>query len=235
MTNITIKERFREYCSEYNLSEALRDIYLVTTRDTQVIIVSIEGYRKIAYRSYPNMTTKVIAIYEGDMMTYDVNGISIKCTFDSSKKLLGAVCIAKRDNDSEEVYKYCLLSEYDKGTSLWRSMKLTMISKVAEAQVLRQMCPELAGTYSADEDWTKEAVEAKKEAPSEIETATNFVKAYKITKEDVTTGTDALITEFSDPFAFRGIPKKPEKTNEYFFNTFLPLLERDGVIDEMYK
>ena len=75
----------------------------------------------------------------------------------------------------------------------------------------------------------------KNVVPSALDKAIEFVKAYKITQEDVTTGIDALITEFSDPFAFRGIPKKPEKTNEYFFNVFLPLLERDGVIDEMYK
>ena len=77
------------------------------------------------------------------------------------------------------------LSEYDKGQSNWKTMKATMINKVAKVQALRECFPEkFQGIIDESELVSIEMASAGKSSPSkpEIEMPTRIVKETPVEK-----------------------------------------------------
>jgi phage recombination protein Bet len=92
------------------------------------------------------------AVYENDSFGV-VDGVpqhSFKLT--ERGKLMGAYGLARRKGITQPFFKYVELKEYDKQFSNWKTMPVTMIEKVAEAQVLRGAYQGIfAGTFDESE------------------------------------------------------------------------------------
>ena len=155
---ISPEEHFNALCKEYDLKPELKDIYLIAGK----VIISVDGYRKIARRSCPDYYVKVIVVSEGDKVIIDGNEVKAEITFKKMNKdnILGAYAIGSRKEDGELTYKYVEFADfYVPGVnrdgvykpSTWDKIPVAMISKVAESTVLRMLCPELGGTYAAEE------------------------------------------------------------------------------------
>jgi len=69
-------------------------------------------------------------------------------------ELIGAYTAVYRKSIDKPFFVFVKLSEYDKGFSLWKTMKETLIKKVSEAQGLRGAYQGVfAGTYDESEQW----------------------------------------------------------------------------------
>ncbi len=94
------------------------------------------------------------AVYSKDKFTME-NGMP-KHSYSLADRgdLLGAYCVVYKKNQSHPFYTFVKLAEYDKGFALWKTMKETLIKKVAEAQGLRGAFQGVfAGTYDESEQW----------------------------------------------------------------------------------
>lgn len=94
------------------------------------------------------------AVYSGDRFSVE-NGIP-KHSYSLADRgcLLGAYCVVYKKNQTHPFFVFVKLSEYDKGFALWKTMKETLIKKVAEAQGLRGAFQGVfAGTYDESEQW----------------------------------------------------------------------------------
>lgn len=117
------------------------------------VFLGRDFYRKKA-QEQPDYDGHVAqAVYENDDFEV-VDGIPHhKFKLTNRGKLLGAYGALYRKNISKPFFKFVELAEYDKGFALWKSMKVMLIEKVAEAQVLRGGYQGLfKGTYDESEE-----------------------------------------------------------------------------------
>lgn len=135
------------------LNPFLREIWLVKYGDSPAaIFIGRDGYRKSAQQN-PNYDYHTSdAVYSNDTFKISNGEVSHEYTVVDRGILLGAYCAVKRKSSSKAIFVYVELKEYDKGQSNWKTMKATMIKKVAEAQCLRMAFQEIfAGTYDESE------------------------------------------------------------------------------------
>lgn len=131
-----------------NLSPFNREIWCVLFKGTPQIFIGRDGYRKIAQSNQDYEYHRTDAVYSTDTINFENGEIKHSWTPFNRKGLLGAYCIVKRKYSSNYSYVYVKLEDYDKDHSLWKTLKETMIQKVAEAQALRQAFHEMfKGTY----------------------------------------------------------------------------------------
>ena len=135
------------------LSPFLREIWLVKYGDSPAsIFIGRDGYRKSA-QANPNYDFHHSdAVYSNDNFKV-VNGeFHHEYCLKDRGVLIGAYSITKRKSSSRPHHVFVELKEYDKQQSNWKTMKATMIKKVAEAQCLRMAFQELfANTYCPEE------------------------------------------------------------------------------------
>jgi hypothetical protein len=133
--------------NEKGLSIEANDFYITPSKKDKIgnyteckVIFSIEFFRKIAKRT-ANYGLLIKAVHsDGFVADLPLEG----------KKLIGAKAILTLKGEKSE--KSVLLDEYDTGKNLWESKPFVMISKVAEASILRMCFPEtFQGMYIAEE------------------------------------------------------------------------------------
>ena len=121
------------------------------------IFLARDFYRKVAQSQPDYKVHRSFAVYENDQFKIK-NGVpDHEFTLKNRGKLIGAYAeLIKKDIDQSFVL-YVDFQEYNTGRSNWKKMPATMISKVAEAQVLRMAYQNLfSGTHSEDEQDTIE-------------------------------------------------------------------------------
>lgn len=121
------------------------------------IFLARDFYRKVAQSQPDYKVHRSFAVYENDNFKIK-NGIpDHEFVLKNRGKLIGAYAeLVKKEIDQSFVV-YVEFSEYNSGQSNWKKMPATMISKVAEAQVLRMSYQDLfSGTHSEDEQSTIE-------------------------------------------------------------------------------
>lgn len=136
------------------LNPFLKEIFAIKYDKSKpaTFVIARDGYRKSAQQSPDYDYHRVDAIYSEDLFENDNGKITHKYTLGKRGALLGAYCIVKRKNSSKDMYVTVPLHEYDQNQSVWKTMKETMIKKVAEAQALKAAFQELfAGAMSQDE------------------------------------------------------------------------------------
>jgi phage recombination protein Bet len=106
------------------------------------------------------------AVYTNDQFKV-VNGIPEHAySLVDRGELIGAYTAVYRKSIDKPFFVFVKLSEYDKGFSLWKTMKETLIKKVSEAQGLRGAYQGIfAGTYDESEQWVAEKYDNKKADP----------------------------------------------------------------------
>lgn len=152
-----------------DLNPFLRELWAVkyeTSKPAQIFI-GRDGYRKVAQRQREYDYHYAESIYSGDKFKVIDGTIHHEYGLLNRGHLVGAYCIVKRKSSSRPVYCMVSLADYDKNHSNWKTMKETMIKKVAESQALRAAFQEtFGGTYIEDEVpelMTKSSTEKLKE------------------------------------------------------------------------
>ncbi len=137
------------------LNPFLKEIWAVkfTPQAPAAIFIARDGYRKIAKRSADYEVHVADAVYQHDTFDVDAGVIKHSYSLKDRGRLTGAYCWIKLKSTDIKPYVYVEFNEYDKKQSLWLSKPATMIKKVAEAQALRMVFNELAGTYDESEQW----------------------------------------------------------------------------------
>lgn len=135
-----------------NLDPFNREIWCVVYKGTPQIFIGRDGYRKISQSNPDYDYHRTEAVYETDDIQFIDGQIRHAWSPVNRKNLIGAYCVVKRKSSSMPSYVYVRLEDYDKGYSVWKDLKETMIQKVAEAQALRQAFHQMfKGTYHQSE------------------------------------------------------------------------------------
>jgi len=134
-------------------------------KQAAAFVIRRDGYRKTAQNNPDYISHKVDAIYSEDTFEFDNGKINHKYSFTKRGVLLGAYALVYTRKQEEPVYRYVLLSEYDKGQSCWKNMKETMIKKVAEAQTLRAAFQEFYANTMTEDEYNMAKEERLKETP----------------------------------------------------------------------
>jgi phage recombination protein Bet len=153
-------------------------------------------YRKKAQEQRDYNGHMVEAVYSKDEFRMNVREGVPEHSYNMADRgqLIGAYGIAWKKGVDHPVYVFVKLSEYDKGFSLWKSMKETLIKKVAEAQVLRMGWQGIfAGTYSEDEQPIIEA------SYHETDKAAIIAPRQKISESPVDQQTGEVLTLSREP------------------------------------
>lgn len=137
------------------LNPFLREIWAVKYADNAPaqIFIGRDGYRKSAQRNPNYDYHQADAVYSNDK--FEVVDGTVKHSYKAANRgtLIGGYCIVQRRNSSRPMYVYVDLKEYDKNQSCWKTIKSTMITKVAEAQCIRMAFQEqFSGSYSEFEE-----------------------------------------------------------------------------------
>lgn len=151
------------------------------------------------------------AVYSNDDFTVETGIPNHKYKLKDRGELLGAYFLGHRKSISKPFYLYVNFSEYDKQQSLWKTIPVTMIKKVAEAQGCRMMFQGVfAGTYDESEAFDNSFEDAEVLGPpiemptakgpiDKVETApADTKKPPEIKKDDVNAGRFAQWSELQD-------------------------------------
>ena len=137
------------------LNPFLREIWAVKydEKSPAQIFIGRDGYRKSAQKNPNYDFHQSDAVYEND--SFEVVNGEVKHSYKLTNRgqLVGAYCVVQRRSSTKPMYVFVNLKDYDKNQSCWRTLKATMIAKVAEAQCLRMAFQEqFSGSYSEDEE-----------------------------------------------------------------------------------
>jgi phage recombination protein Bet len=191
------------------LNPYLKEIWAVKyDNKTAQIFIGRDGYRKSAQR-HPHYDYHLAdAVYENDDFSVEDGEVKHKYSLKNRGTLLGAYCTVKRKGSSKANFVYVELKEYDKLQSTWKTMKITMIKKVAEAQALRSSFQEIfAGTYYEGEQFDQvEVVEAPKPAKgmNALEEALGIREDIEFKVEDI----GPLLAEMNQLIIDKNVPQK---------------------------
>jgi len=119
-----------------NANPFIREIWAVKydSKKPASIFLGRDFFRRKA-QEQPDYNGHVVeAVYENDDCNFENGGVSHKWGASKRGDLLGAYCLVYRKNIDHPFLVYCDIKEYDKGFSNWKTMKATMIKKVAETQ-----------------------------------------------------------------------------------------------------
>ena len=147
--------QFISICKYNQLNPFLNEAYLVKfgTAPAQMI-VSKEALMKRAdaCENYDGIQGGVIVLREKGQI--ELEG----CFYLPTDELLGGWAAVYRSDRKYPVIARVRLDEYDKGESIWKSKKATMIAKVAKVQALREAFPaQLGAMYTREESAISDA------------------------------------------------------------------------------
>ena len=115
-----------------------------SSKKAMTVIVTIDGFRALAYRADPGHGTTIKYLHGDEQWKM----------FPPLKALpIAAMCTVMRGTTGREVSKIAMWAEHGAGKAMnWTSMPAHMLGKVAEGLALRSAFPlELSGLYSDDE------------------------------------------------------------------------------------
>jgi phage recombination protein Bet len=138
------------------LNPFLREIWAVKydEKAPAQIFIGRDGYRKSMQQNPDYDYHHVHAVYSNDDFKVENGEVTHSYGAANRGQLLGAYCLVFKKSSSRPIYVYVPLADYDKGQSCWKTMKDTMIKKVAEAQCSRMAFQEqFAGTLSEAEEY----------------------------------------------------------------------------------
>lgn len=155
------------------LNPFLREIWAVKydKNSPAQIFIGRDGYRK-ALSKIPEYDGHVVdAVYSNDVFKKTIDGVQHEYNMKDRGRLVGAYCLVYMKNTRIPYYKFAELAEYDKNHGIWKTMKSTMIQKVAECQSIRMAGGSVfSGTYSPDEMvYQNKAVNTAKYEPTVID------------------------------------------------------------------
>lgn len=144
---------FISLCKYNALNPFLNDAYMIKFKSAHgdgnaQIVVSKEAFFKRAesHKEYDGIRAGIIIERNGEVL--EVEG-TFKLATDT---LLGAWACVYRKDRTHPVTSKVNLAEYDKGNSIWREKKSTMIAKIAKVQALREAFPaQLGAMYTQEE------------------------------------------------------------------------------------
>ena len=175
--NITPQEctMFLALCKFQKLNPFLNEVYLLKFGEKpSTMVVGKEVFTKRAFAN-PNFkgfkAGVTIETAEGELKQVEGTVIS------SNQQLIGGWCETELTSGFKFFYS-ASLEEYDKGHSSWRTMKATMIRKVAIVGCLREAFPSLfQAMYSSEEMPTDEKIEMELERKIVIPQTENTAKS----------------------------------------------------------
>lgn len=135
-------------CKYNQINPFLNDAYLVKYGNEPQMVVSKEAMfkRADACPNFEGIQAGVIVRRNGEIV--DVEG----CFVDKNEELLGGWAKVYRNDRKYPVVARCSLTEFEKNQATWKTMKSTMISKVAKVQALREAFPSQLGAMYAKEE-----------------------------------------------------------------------------------
>lgn len=219
------------------LNPYAKEIYAVKFGNKVSLIIGRDGYRRNAQKSPDYDYHYSEAIYSNDHYEVVDGLVNHKRKVIDRGALLGAYCVVKRKGSSRYMYSEVLLSEYDKKSNNWNTMKETMIKKVAESQALRMAFQELfTGTSDESELDTIKANQAL--ANSHTEKLKEKINAKSgeiidVTPDNVEAQEPATIdqlTAIRDLMEERGFDEKRKKKmmDYYHVDNFARLTQTDA-------
>lgn len=155
-TKVTDQEILQFICiCKYNqLNPFLNEAYLVKFGNDAQMVVSKEAMfkRADACPNFEGIQAGVIVRRNGEIV--DVEG----CFVDKNEELLGGWAKVFRSDRKYPIVARCSLIEFEKSQATWKTMKSTMISKVAKVQALREAFPnQLGAIYTKEEQHIEDA------------------------------------------------------------------------------
>lgn len=135
-------------CKYNQLNPFLNEAYLVKFGNEAQMVVSKEAMfkRADACPNFEGIQAGVIVRRNGEII--DVEG----CFVDKNEELLGGWAKVYRSDRKYPIVARCSLTEFEKNQATWKTMKSTMISKVAKVQALREAFPNQLGAMYAKEE-----------------------------------------------------------------------------------
>lgn len=141
--------QFISICKYNQLNPFLNEAYLVKFGEAPAqMIVSKEALfkRAEACNEYEGLQAGIIVMRKDEAI--ELEG----CFFQDGDVLVGGWCKVYRTDRKHPFVSKVKLSEYDKGQSIWKEKKSTMISKVAKVQAMREAFPtQLGAMYTSEE------------------------------------------------------------------------------------
>lgn len=146
---------FLQIANMYDLNPFTNEIYFVKVKTGDAMTVaSRDGLLKLAGRNPNFKRISSHCVYDGDdfnvkITNGDVPEVSHSYGIDRGK-LVGAYAFLESVNGLQDYYYFAPLSEYDKGTAVWKKYKSSMIQKCAEARCLK-LFSKASGLTSVEE------------------------------------------------------------------------------------
>jgi phage recombination protein Bet len=140
---------FINLCKFHKLNPFLKEAYLIKfgTQPASIIISKEVFFKRAEANPMYDGTEAGIIVKRGAEYHF-LEGAFMEDT----DVLAGGWARVYRKDRKYSTYSSVRLSEYDKGQSIWKEKKATMISKVAKVQALREAFPvELGAMYTDDE------------------------------------------------------------------------------------
>ena len=159
--NVTDQEimYFMKLCKARNLNPFVKDAYLIkyTDKDPATVVVAKDAIEKRAIQ-HPQYNGKKVGIYVENKETGELIKREGSIFRKDKEELVGAWCTVYRKDWDNPVTAEVNFDEYigtkKDGTpnKNWKNRPVTMITKVAKAQALREaFIEELSGMYEAEE------------------------------------------------------------------------------------
>lgn len=159
--NVTDQEimYFMKLCKARNLNPFVKDAYLIkyTDKDPATVVVAKDAIEKRAIQ-HPQYNGKKVGIYVENKETGELIKREGSIFRKDKEELVGAWCTVYRKDWDNPVTAEVNFDEYigtkKDGTpnTNWKNRPVTMITKVAKAQALREaFIEELSGMYEAEE------------------------------------------------------------------------------------
>lgn len=192
--------QFISLCRYNQLNPFLNEAYLVKFGTTPAtMVVSKEAFFKRAEdnENYEGVQSGVIVSRNNEVL--ELEG----AFYLDTDKLLGGWAKVYRSDRKFPLVAKVLLSEYDKGQSVWKEKRGTMISKVAKVQALREAFPaQLGALYTQEEqnvvintNYTEEPTNNVKLEFKQVEASVD-TKAADVDNIKLTAGPDENKTIF---------------------------------------
>lgn len=207
---------FMEMGKRLGLNPLLNEIWCIKydKNAPAQIFMGINGYRKIALEQKGRYNGhKAIALYENYIIRQKDNGaLDFEFTsFGKRGRLIGAYAELTRKDIDQPFFILVEFEEYKKPFGKWKESPAAMITKVAEAQVLRMAFQgAYAGTYEESEAW----VDLSKEEVNNQNKKSNNQKPIE---------TNAVVMETEEEKQKR-IQATHAKANDYI----------EGIINKLY-
>lgn len=141
---------FIELCKSQNLNPFIREAYLIKFGNNAAnIVVGKDVFTKRAYNhpDFEGMKSGIVVLGADGDIKYREGALKLP-----NEQLIGGWCEVYLKSYKIPVRSEVSLEEYDKNQSLWKTMKATMIRKVALVTALREAFPDqLQGLYDSSE------------------------------------------------------------------------------------